>query len=126
MRRIALLGFLALLPGCQFAANPGDGIGGFLYDTHLPIWNPNRPPAVVENERIVVGQDVKVEALVPEGGEVWPGPPAPIPTLQDVQKLNNMEEMLPPPAVPTGPPGPVFPQNAPAPQAAPALAPKSP
>jgi hypothetical protein len=118
MRRIALLGLLALLPGCQFAGNPGDGFAGFLYDTHLPIWNPNRPPAEVENERIVVGQEVKVEALVPESGEVWPGPPAPLPTLQDVQKLNSLE-MLPPPAVPETPPPPVFPQNAPLPQAAP-------
>jgi hypothetical protein len=112
MRRIALLGLLTLLPGCQFAADPSDGFVGFIGDTHTWHDNVNAPPVVTENERLVAGQTVKVNALVPEGGEVWPGPPAAIPTLQDVQTLNNME-LLPAPTIPTGEPPPVFPQNAP-------------
>jgi hypothetical protein len=112
MRRIALLGLLSLLPGCQFAANPTVGFGGFIADTHTWNLNANRPVAVTEDERLAVGETVKVDPLVPEGGEVWPGPPAPIPTLQDVQKLNDLEN-LPPPAIPETPPPSVFPQDAP-------------
>ena len=112
MRRIALLGLLALLPGCQFAADPTAGAGPFFADTHTLHLNRNTPEAHTENERLAVGEDVKVEALVPESGEVWPGPPPPIPTLQDVQSLTNME-FLPPANIPSGPAPAVFPQNAP-------------
>ena len=100
------------MAGCQFAADPTVGFGGFIADTHLWRLNPNRPQAVTEDERLVVGEAVQIQPLLPESGEVWPGPPPPIPTLQDVQKLNNLE-FLPPPAVPTAPPPAVFPQNAP-------------
>ncbi len=114
MRRTALLGLLALLPGCQYVADPTAGAGGFFADTHTLHLNRNTPPAVTENERRAVGEDVKVEALAPESGEVWPGPPPPIPTLQDVQSLTNME-FLPPAEIPTGPAPAVFPQNTPQP-----------
>jgi hypothetical protein len=112
MRRIALLGLLCLLPGCQFVADPTVGFGGFIGDTHTFTANPTRPPVVSEDERLVVGENVKVDPLLAEGGQVWPGPPPPIPTLQDVQKLNNLE-MLPPAVIPTEPPLAVFPQDAP-------------
>jgi hypothetical protein len=111
MRRLAVLGLL-LLPGCQFAANPADGLGGFLADTHTWHLNANRPPIESEQERLVAGMPMDVPPLTPEAGEVWPGPPPPIPTLQDVQKLNNLET-LPDPSVPTAPPPAVFPQNQP-------------
>jgi hypothetical protein len=113
MRRLALLGLLSLLPGCQFVGDPVVGFRGFLADTHNPLtWHPNRPTPVTENEKLAEGVPVPIEVLTPEGGEVWPGPPAPLPTMQDVQKLNNLE-MLPAPAIPTAPPPPVFQQNAP-------------
>jgi hypothetical protein len=113
MRRTALLGLILLLPGCHYAGNPFDGFPGFIADTHTYHLNPNAPPAVSENERLVRGEDVQIEPLLPEAGNIWPGPPAPIPTLQDVQKLNNLE-LLPGPSIPQAPPGAVFPQNAPA------------
>jgi hypothetical protein len=112
MRRIALLGLFALLPGCQFVADPTAGAGGFIADTHTWHLNANTPPAVAENEKRIEDQPVKVEALLPEPGEVWPGPPPPIPTLRDVESLTNME-FLPPAAIPTGVAPPVFPQNTP-------------
>jgi hypothetical protein len=111
MRRIALLGLFALLPGCQFVGDPTDGLVGFLGDTHTWRLNATRPPAVTENERMAEGEKVKPEPLLAETGEVWPGPPASIPTLQDVQKLNNLQ-LLPPPDVPSTPAPAVFPQNA--------------
>jgi hypothetical protein len=112
MRRIALLGLTILLPGCQFAGNPLDGFTGFIGDTHTFNENPNAPVAQSETEKRVRGEDVAIAPLLPEPGEVWPGPPPPIPTLQDVQKLNS-NEMLPPPNIPAAPPPSVFPQNAP-------------
>ena len=112
MRRIALLGLLTLLPACQFAGDPTAGFTDFVADTHNWHDDVTAPPATNETEKRVKGEEVKVGALTPESGEVWPGPPAPIPTLQDVQTLNNME-LLPPPSVPSSPPPAVFPQNAP-------------
>lgn len=113
MRRIALLGLIVLLPGCQFAGNPLDGFTGFIGDTHTWHDYPTSPVAQSENEKRVRGVDMTVDPLLPEPGDVWPGPPAPIPTMQDLQNLNN-QEVLPPPNIPSGPVQPVFPQNAPA------------
>jgi len=113
MRRIALLGLTLLLPGCQFAGNPLDGSIGFIGDTHTWTDDPTAPMAQSENERRVRGYDTPEQTLLPEPGDVWPGPPAPIPTMQELQNLNN-KEVLPPPNIPTGPLQPVFPQNAPA------------
>jgi hypothetical protein len=112
MRRIALFGLFALLPGCHYVADPTAGAGGFFADTHTFDWHRTRPPAVTENEKLAEGESVTIEPLLAETGEVWPGPPAAIPTMQDVQKLNDLQ-MLPPPAIPSGPPPAVFPQNAP-------------
>lgn len=112
MRRIALLGLAMMVSGCQFAGNPTDGFGGFIADTHTFAANPNAPAAMAENEKRVRAEDVAVAPLLPEPGEVWPGPPPPIPTLADVQKMNGGAP-LPPPNL-LGTPGPVFQQNAPA------------
>ena len=112
MRRIALLGLLSLLPACQYAADPTVGFGGFIADTHTFHLNANQPEAVTENEKLAKGEPVTVVPVTPESGEVWPGPPAAIPTMQDVQKLNDLES-LPPPTVPVEPPPALFPQNGP-------------
>jgi hypothetical protein len=117
MRRIALLGFIVLLPGCQYtgnlAGNPLDGFGGFIGDTHTWRFDPTAPTETSQTERLVRGEDVQIKPLLPEGGDVWPGPPAPIPTMEDLQNPNNQQQ-LPPPNVPSGPIQPVFPENAPA------------
>jgi hypothetical protein len=118
MRRIALLGLILLLPGCQFAGNPLDGFTDFVGDSHTWRDDPTAPVAQSENERRARGLDTTEQPLLPEPGDIWPGPPAPIPTMQDLQNLNN-QEVLPPPNIPTGPLKPVFPQNAPAEPAAP-------
>jgi hypothetical protein len=110
MRRFALLGLILLLPGCQFAGNPLAGSLGFIGDTHTWHDDPTAPVAQSENERRVRGLDTTETPLLPEPGDVWPGAPAPIPTMQDLQNLNN-NEVLPPPNIPSGPMPPVFPQN---------------
>ncbi len=80
MRRIVMLGLLALLPGCT-------GFGAFLDHTlTLPGENPNRPMADSENVRRSLGLGTDVTPLTPEPGNVWPGPQAPEPTLTDVEQ----------------------------------------
>ncbi len=79
MRRTALLASLLLLPGCT-------GFGEFLDHTFtLPNRNPNIPMADSENVRRALGTSTGVEPLTPEPGNVWPGPQAPEPTLNDLQ-----------------------------------------
>jgi hypothetical protein len=113
MRRIALLGLFALLSGCdKYVASPGVGFGGFIADTHTFTVQATTPQAVTEDEKLVEGEPVRIEPLTPEPGEVWPGPPPPIPTLQDVQSLTNME-FLPPATIPATVPPTLFRENSP-------------
>lgn len=80
MRRTLTLGLLVLLPGCT-------GFGTFLDHTFTaPGTNPNLPMADSENVRRSLGQQIDVAPLAPEAGNVWPGPQAPDPTLNDVQQ----------------------------------------
>ncbi len=89
MWRIALLGFVVLLPGCAYVGNPFDGFGGFLADTTNYRLNPNRPMVDSVNLHRAMGQQVDVAPLLPEAGNVWPGPPKPDPTLQDIEREQN-------------------------------------
>lgn len=109
MRRIALLGFSCLLAGCQFAGNPLDGAGGFLYDTQLWHSNPNLPAGADETMQRVQGKDVAVEPLTPEEGDVWPGAMLTVPNVQNLNQ--NSGEPLPAPNVPAAPPPLLFPET---------------
>ena len=112
MRRSALLGLTCLLlGGCQFAGNPFSGFGGFLYDTHTFHSNPNLPAGSDETMRRVEDKDVSVEPLLPEPGDIWPGPMRPIPTMQEMQKQDMQQ--LPPPNIPSAPPPLLFPGETP-------------
>lgn len=85
MRRLACLaatGFMA--SGCHYASSPLVGFGGFVGDTHTFKSNPNLPPGAAENMRRVQGQQVASDPLLPEPGNIWPGPPVAEPTLEDV------------------------------------------
>ena len=79
MRRLALLGLVLLLPGCT-------GLGDFLGDTFTYDTNPNAPVGDSENMRRARGVDSAVEPLLTEPGDIWPGPVAAMPTLQDLEK----------------------------------------
>lgn len=91
----ALLGLLAL-PGCHYVSSPLAGAGGFLGNTHSFAFDPNRPPGMGENMARVAGRDADVEPLLPELGNVWPGPIPADPTLTDLQRQQS--EASPPPA----------------------------
>lgn len=127
MRRLALLGLLVLVSGCSDSS-----FTNFLGDTHGLNDGPNAPIGNSETIRRVRAEPVNVAPLAPETGNVWPGPPAPMPTLADIEKNNAPlplpqvpgEKQQPParsapyrvPGLPTGPaPGPVPPPMSSAP-----------
>ena len=94
MRRSALLGLTLSLPvllaGC-------DGAGTYLGDTFtFPGSNPNLPLGNSENARRVLGEQVGVGPVLPEPGDIWPGPPPPVPSLSDIEKLDNENPANPP------------------------------
>jgi hypothetical protein len=83
MRRI-LLGLTLLLPGCanNMFGSPFVGFGGFIADTHSISRNPNQPKGDSTNMQRVQGTEASTSPLLPEPGNVWPGPPPPEPTLE--------------------------------------------
>jgi len=102
MRRIVMLGLLVMLPGCT-------GFGEFVNHAFTPPGrNPNLPMADSENVRRSLGQQIDVSPLTPEAGNVWPGPQAPDPTLNDVQRQqpgNESDRGFAPTTVPGAEPG---------------------
>ena len=91
MRRLANSAAAAVaLTGCQqYASSPFDGFGGFIQNTHTFATNPNRPPGDAENIQRSEGRDVSADPLLPEPGNIWPGPPQPQPTLEDIIKQDQ-------------------------------------
>ncbi len=88
MRRSCLLGtmmmtVLLLLGGCS-------GLGKFFSDTiTLPGMNPNLPFGLSENTDRARGEVPEEAPILPESGNIWPGPPKPLPTLSDVSRLQG-------------------------------------
>jgi hypothetical protein len=83
MRRSALLccviATAGLLAGCT-------GTGVFLDHTFTGFGNnPNTPAGNSEMFQRLRGESVTVTPLVPESGNVWPGPQKPDPTLQELE-----------------------------------------
>jgi hypothetical protein len=122
MRRI-LLGLTLLLPGCAYVGNPFDGFGGFIGDTHSIYRGANSPPGDSINMQRARGQERPSEPLLPEQGNIWPGPPPPEPTLSDLERQQGGENptapgqefpRLPPPRGSSSPPpAPAEPPGAP-------------
>ncbi len=91
MRLTALRGtmmfpMVLFLGGCS-------GLGKFLGDTiTLPGINPTMPFGVSENADRARGQRPAEPPILPEPGNVWPGPPQPLPTLN--QASHEQENAL--------------------------------
>ncbi|WP_428392614.1 hypothetical protein [Lichenicoccus sp.] len=72
-----------LLSGCS-------GLGKFFGDTiTLPGMNPNLPYGVSETSERAEGRAPAESAILPEPGNIWPGPPQPLPTLSDVSRTQG-------------------------------------
>ncbi len=54
-----------------------------------PLGNPNSPDAQSEVARRVRGELVSTTPILPEEGDIWPGQPDPVPSLQDVSRSNS-------------------------------------
>lgn len=78
MRKAALVASLMVLSGCS-------GFDKWLGDTAtLPGENPNAPHGDSETIRRVRGYSYAGTPLLPQGGNIWPGAPKPLPSLSDV------------------------------------------
>ncbi|WP_201727854.1 hypothetical protein [Acidocella sp. C78] len=82
-RALASGGVLLLLSGCA-------GVGNYLSSTLNPFGDPNAPAGDAVNMQRARGDNVAVQPLRPEPGDVWPGKAAPIPTLGEIQKHMNV------------------------------------
>ena len=87
MRRSVMLVAL-LLSGCS-----GSGFWRYQEDAvTLPWQNPNAPVGSSENfQRAKLGIKAMGAPLLTEAGDIWPGPPQPVPTLKDLQKQQMAE-----------------------------------
>ena len=84
---LKLLPVLLALAGCgRYASSPFDGFPNFIGDTHNIYLNPNRPIGDSDNMRRVEGLPAVSEPLLPEPGNVWPGPLPPQKTLGDIDR----------------------------------------
>jgi hypothetical protein len=86
--RLAALAAMLLLTGCS-------GSGFWAYEGNtltLPGANPNMPVSASENfQRARGGKVPNVQPQLTEAGDIWPGPPQPLPTLKDLQKQQLAE-----------------------------------
>ncbi|MDE7546805.1 hypothetical protein PY793_02220 [Acetobacter fabarum] len=101
MRKAALLGVCMMVSGCAgFEKVMSDSIS-------LPGENPNAPAGSDLNMQRVQGQAAKEVPILPQGGNIWPGPPAPLPTLEDVARgrMNSQTGAKPPATGPQLPDG---------------------
>jgi hypothetical protein len=108
MRRSAFICLCLALGGC-----------GYSTWSDLPFTtgsNPHMPAGDSENMRRVIGVQTDAPQLTPEAGNIWPGPVAPSPTLQDLEQQGvqpGRERPVPgspefqgqPPNLPPPPPG---------------------
>lgn len=108
MRRLFPLGLLFLLPACSYVGNPFDGFGSFIGDTVTFHTKANQPQGDAPNMLRVTGQEAPSEPLLPEPGNVWPGPLPPARTLSDLAHDPNLmpgtSTMTPLAPTPTVPP----------------------
>jgi len=86
------IGPILALGGCQYAANPLVGFGPFVADTHTFHRVDNEAAAPQETMRRSQGYAVSVDPLLPEPGNVWPGPIPPDKSLTDIEKEQNTEQ----------------------------------
>lgn len=133
MHRAVLLGLLLTATACAsqdisehspttIPEFTGTGFQKFISDTHTFAANPNLPEGSALNVLRVEALAAPMEPLTTETGTIWPGPPAPIKSLRDLQ-LESGGGIPPEPRMPTanqlGEPGAA---HVPAPKAAPSSA----
>jgi len=94
MRRPFLICLTIALP-CVLSGCTGMGV---FFDHTFSSFdeNPNTPAGNSETLQRIRGETVEVAPLLPEQGNVWPGPTPPDPTLQDIEAQQNSASTPPP------------------------------
>ena len=82
---------LLLLTGCV----SNTGFPEFMSDSFGFSGNPNMPPGDALNMRRVEAANAPFEPIGVEPGTVWPGPPAPMKNLRDLQIEQNNGTLAP-------------------------------
>jgi hypothetical protein len=83
MRRIALLCLTAALGGCGYNT---------WWNAPFTTGNsPNTPLTDSTNVSRVMGHGAAATPLLPEAGDIWPGPLPPTPTLQDIERQSGLD-----------------------------------
>lgn len=72
-----------LLSGCA-------GVGNYLHSTVSPFGDPNAPQGYALNMQRARGENVAVQPIRPQAGDVWPGRVRPVPTLSQIQRHMNV------------------------------------
>ena len=80
----AVMSFFAV--GCTSFSVSCTGLDRHLHNTINPFGNPNTPDARSETTQRIQGAKASTMPLLPEEGDVWPGQPEPVPSLQDVSR----------------------------------------
>ena len=101
MRRIIYSGLMilaaSLLAGCT-------GTGLFLDHTFRNFGSvPNAPAGNSQTMQRIRGESIDIKPILPEPGNVWPGPQPPDPTLDEMSKQQaaaSRRGLVPPPANP--------------------------
>lgn len=95
MRRIAMLTLVLTVSACDYNtwSDPPFTAGS----------DPNRPRGDSVNLMRAMGDAPAVTPLLPEPGDIWPGPLPPMPTLQDVERDSGLNRFQPPAPVPGSP-----------------------
>jgi hypothetical protein len=81
LRQFQVLCLALLLSGCVSERH-------FVRDS-WPFGNPNAPRINSEMAQRALGRVAIVTPIVPQAGDVWPGPVQPFPTLSDMQNKMN-------------------------------------
>lgn len=96
LRPVLPASLLLLLSGCA-----GSGFGGFVHNTFSTGGDQNRPQEVSETVARANGAAPKITPIASAGGNVWPGPIKPLPSLADIAKTLPETETAPPSLPPT-------------------------
>jgi hypothetical protein len=83
LRKTLAIGAVLLLSGCVSDRH-------FAVHELWPFGNPNGPASAGETAQRSLGHSPVVAPMVPQSGNVWPGPVQPMPTLSEVQKNSNL------------------------------------
>lgn len=73
----------------SFLAVSCTGLDRHIHDTLNPYGTPNTPDSHSETAQRVRGAKLSTIPILPETGDVWPGQPEPVPSLQDVSRSNE-------------------------------------